>query len=340
MDGLEKRVNERALITLRRANEFTDELLRNAQSLSGKFLQEAGISAADICLVAVGSVGRREALEASDLDVLPVLRNAEALKRYTIHDQSLRKQLSDGLELKVSQGADLTKPTAIDDLTNADTIGGDTDDSTALTKRVLVLTESVSAGGALELPEIREQLLAAYADQERTRGRHVLSLCNDIARYYRTLCIEYKAKVDVHAKDWCTRNLKLRHSRKLWYFATLLQIAKVASECPIGGQEFVKRLLEAFAMPPLERLVAAAPDNSHAIAAVVESFAWFLEMMADAGHRTTLENVQHSERYEPRPDNPFPGLKANSDLMHREMTAVLDELEVPVRQRVIDWFLL
>ena len=54
-----------------------------------------------------------------------------------------------------------------------------------------------------------------------------LSLCDDVARSYLTLCIEYKAKVDVYDKDSCTRNIKLRHSRNL-YISLIIPTISIA----------------------------------------------------------------------------------------------------------------
>src|SRR5208283_74472 len=127
------------------------------------------------------------------LDIIPVLKSNETSARFATHDKDIRALLHDNLEIKVSKGDDLTRFAEIGEFTDPDTIGGDKDDSTRLTKRILVLTEGRQAGGNYSLQEIRRQILCAYAGAERTRGRHVLSFCNDVARYYRTLCIEYKA---------------------------------------------------------------------------------------------------------------------------------------------------
>jgi hypothetical protein len=131
-------------------------------------------------------------------------------------------------------------------LTAAESIGGDKDASSALTKRILILTEGKQAGGNLPLDEVRRAVMGAYAGADRSRGRHVLSLCNDIARYYRTLCIEYKAKVDDPDKDWCTRNVKLRHSRKFWYFSCLMTFVAVADSNPQGDDQYINGLLDYF----------------------------------------------------------------------------------------------
>ena len=162
-----------------------------------------------------------EALEASDFDFVPVTWDDATLKAYVSHDRPLRDELRKGLGVKVSAGQDLTSPVSITSLVEPDCIGGTKDNSGALTKRILILTESRQVAGGFDLGEIRRALLDAYASEDRTSGRHVLSLCNDIARYYKTLCIEYKAKIDDEEKDWCTRNMKLRHSRKFWYFANI-----------------------------------------------------------------------------------------------------------------------
>jgi len=85
-------------------------------------------------------------------------------------------------------------------LMDPDTIVGDKDDSSALTKRMLILLEGTQIGGEYSIREIRKKILKAHADSERTRGRHVLSLCNDLARYFQTLCIECEAKADVRSQ--------------------------------------------------------------------------------------------------------------------------------------------
>src|SRR5207249_1697249 len=124
------------------------------------------------------------------------LRSAAALAAFQSHDKPLRQEIKEKLTIKVSQGDDLTKCVSVGELIDPESIGGEKDGSSALTKRILMLTEGKQAGGTLPLNEVRQAVMKAYAGADRSRGRHVLSLCNDIARYYRTLCIEYKAKAD------------------------------------------------------------------------------------------------------------------------------------------------
>jgi hypothetical protein len=305
------------------------------------FLKQRKIAPEDLCCVAVGSVGRFEALQASDIDLIPVTRTTDALAHFRPHDKDLRKAIADKLQIKVSQGEDLTRCVSLDELTDPETIGGGKDDSSALTKRILILTEGKQAGGKLSLTEVRRAVLQAYAGQERTRGRHVLSLCNDLARYYRTLCIEYKAKADDPDKDWCTRNMKLRHSRKFWYLSCMLAVIALAESNPQGDEPYIEGLLEAFDQSPVQRLIEAVGEQHRGtVGRLTESFTWFLDFMASQEHRAKLEEIPHKDRYEMRLDNPFHAVKLNSDRLHQEMLLLIDSLPAHQRHRLLSWFLL
>jgi hypothetical protein len=226
-------------------------------------------------------------------------------------------------------------------LTDPESIGGEKDGSSVLTKRILMLTEGKQAGGEFPLNEVRQAVMRAYAGADRSRGRHVLSLCNDIARYYRTLCIEYKAKADDPDKDWCTRNVKLRHSRKFWYFSCLMAVVALADSNPQGDAPYIDGLLRAFDKSPAQRLFNAVREEQRGNAGrVTEPFAWFLEFMGAQAHRDKLAQIAHDKRYEVTLDNPFPAVKFNSDRLHQEMLLLIDSLPTHQRHRILSWFLL
>lgn len=341
LDKLREHLRPETFGILERADARCAELERKASEILAKLVTKAGVDESQVCFIATGSVGRREALEASDLDFMPVLADPATLAAYAGHDQEIRTRLSEHLGIKVSKGEDLTKPISLSELVDQETIGGDADGSTALTKRVLVLTESSSLGGGLALDDIRGKILHAYAAQERTRGRHVLSLCNDIARYYRTLCVEYKAKIDVDAKDWCTRNAKLRHSRKFWFFSTLVAFATVAESDLHGSDAYVVALKERLRLPPYMRLVDALQDQSKELVwRVLEPYAFFLEFMSDPARRRALSTVDHAARYSLQDGNPFPLMKFNSDLLHYALVEIIEQMPRHLRRRIFDWFLL
>jgi hypothetical protein len=258
---IQTHVNSRAWAVLEKARQHCDNLLGNVRAIADAFLVGRKLAPEDACCVVVGSVGRQEALEASDIDLIPVLRSAAALAAFQPHDKALRQEIKDRLKIKVSQGDDLTKCVSLEELTDPESIGGEKDNSSALTKRILMLTEGKQAGGKLPLNEVRQAVMKTYAGAERSRGRHVLSLCNDMARYYRTLCIEYKAKVDDPDKDWCTRNMKLRHSRRFWYFSCLMTVVALADSNPQGDDPYIAGLLEAFDKSSAQRLFNAVREE-------------------------------------------------------------------------------
>jgi hypothetical protein len=330
-----------ALEVFRRAEARCSQVITDARATTEAFIANAGLDLGSICIACVGSTGRNEALEASDLDLVPILADEAALSRFAPHDQALRQTLRNELRIPVSEGADLTKRVTLTELTDPDSIGGTKDESPALTKRVLILTESQQIAGKLPLEDVRRAILACYASAERTSGRHVLSLCNDIARYYRTLCIEYKAKIDVEDKDWATRNIKLRHSRKLWYFSNVISITHLADSYPIQRDEFANALCKLFAEPPCARLVTALSDaHPLEVGNLLEYFSFFLDFMSRADNKKALAVVEHSKRYEATIGNPFPALKFNSDALHDSMIRIINGLGPSRRKVVLDWFLL
>jgi hypothetical protein len=338
---IQPHVNSRAWAVLEKARQHGDKVLGDVRAICDDFLASHNLTPEHACCVVVGSVGRQEALEASDIDLIPVLRSAAALSAFQPHDKALRQAIKEKLGIKVSQGDDLTRCVSLEELTDPESIGGEKDGSSPLTKRILILTEGKQAGGKLPLNDVRQAVMKTYAGADRSRGRHVLSLCNDIARYYRTLCIEYKAKVDDPDKDWCSRNVKLRHSRKFWYFSCLMTVVAVAESNPQGDDQYIASLLEAFDKPPVQRLFNAVREEHRGMAGrITEPFAWFLEFMASPVHREKLTQVAHDKRYDVALDNPFPAVKFNSDRLHQEMLLLIESLPTHQRHRILSWFLL
>ncbi|MBF5094890.1 hypothetical protein F1643_10735 [Azospirillum sp. INR13] len=340
-EKIEKCVRERTLEVLKRAEEYSNTVADKASAFVNDYVTDKMGGTEDICFAATGSVGRREALEASDLDLLPIARNDAALEKWRPHDKDLRAALAGALKIKVSKGDDLTAPCSLPGLTSPQKIGGDEDCSAELTKRVLLITESVSVGGGMPIADVRTALLDAYGNEDRTSGRHILSLCNDVARYYKTLCVEYIPRVMDPEKDWGTRNIKLRHSRKFWYFSTIMSMVTIADDHPKGDAAFKQALLEAFAKSPANRLADAIIGTHRlGLGRLLEAYGNFLEFMSCEDNRRALAEVKHETRYTMTPGNPFLPMKLNSDLMHAEIMSIFEELGGSARSRIVGWFML
>lgn len=324
-----------------RASRWCDERVDEAKTHISAFATDNHLDLTQMCFVTVGSIGRSEALDASDMDLVPIANSNDALKAYKDSDRALRQHLRDRMSVDISKGEQLTKPTTICKLVARERIGGSKDNNRHLTRRILVLTEGRQVAGEYDVHAVRKTILQAYGAEERSSGRHILSLCNDIARYYRTLCIEYKPKVEAQGSDWCTRNLKLRHSRKIWYFSTIVSIAKLAERHLRGGSEYEQELLEEFARSPVERLFRALEGVQRTeLGQLLETYAFFLKFMSKDAHRRQLSEVSFEERYENELANPFPVMKLNSDLLHRHVVDIIEGMQQSTRRHVLDWFLL
>jgi len=336
----QKHIEARTLKTLEKASKYSLRIIEETAKSIDDYVVKNKLDSKKICFVAVGSIGRREALGASDLDIIPILLTPSYLNKFKYHDKRIRKHIANKHNIKVSAGDDLTKCISIDQLTNLKGIGGNEDNNSLLTKRILILTEGAQVYGGFTIDKVRNMILDSYSKNETTRGKHILTLCNDLARYYRTLCIEYKAKIDVTNKDWGSRNAKLRHSRKVWYFATLLSMIQSSKSHYYEISNFKRELLTLFNEPPLIRLFRSVEIQQYIIVGkLLNYYAWFLEYMSFKRNREKLTKVKYSNRYDDI-NNDYYKLKMNSDMVHRYICSIMNDLHPSQKQKLIDWFLL
>jgi hypothetical protein len=342
MERIEPFVRASTYALFQRAFAHCQAVLKRSEEYFAQYSEKEGVDASKVCFVVAGSFGRQEALEASDFDLLPIVDD-DALYAHLSDEPknlALRKGLQEALGgLDVSMGRSVTAVAKLADLVDPSKIGGNGDNRDALSRRILVLTESAQAGGTLKLPDVRRRILTAYT--QRTAGRHPLAFCNDLARYYRTLCIDYKAKVDTATdSDWAEKNVKLRHSRKFWYFATALATASIAEMSHPDKPQFVEGLLSALSLPPVLRLFDAAGIRCRPAAGrLLDQYAWYLDFMSDPERRGELKTVTHKERYSVS-SNPYAVLQWNSKVLHSSIMSVLEQVDRGIYDRTIEWFLL
>lgn len=314
------------------------ELVEKAGLILTEITRESAM-AMDLSWVATGSVGRLEATEESDLDLIVLyLRDSGKTAEITALDQTVRRELSKRLAIKVSRGEELTSPTCIEALCAQARIGGNQDTVSHLTKRNLILTESRALTNAHIRQRAHDEVFNAFADFVGTRGRHLLSLINDIARYYRTLMVDYKSRVDSEGKPWGLRNIKLRHSRKFWYMSTMLSMIYAATRFehrPDAEEELIHDLLN---MAPVERLIIAL-EGAGLLAQTrcIALYNKFLGEVSRAEVRESLERIKHEDRYD---HDVFRRLKRNADEFHESLIELLVSLPINWRRHLLGHFLL
>ncbi|EDM81809.1 hypothetical protein PPSIR1_05063 [Plesiocystis pacifica SIR-1] len=286
-----------------------------------------GFAERGLAVFALGSLGRHEASPTSDLD-LAVLYDGQALD--PAEAQRLREAVVDVL----SPDFDILHKTfdrAVDRHSLVANIGGREDSNLSLTYRALLLTEGawlVGAGRAT-----KRGIFRAYADGQISRGRFLASLGNDLQRYYRTLCMDYRHKVEVLDKSWALRVLKLRHSRKLWHLANIaLQCFCVDAIEDDAARDVT--LAARIGWPSLLRLATAldhfgAPELAREPVLCMDHF---LAALADPAVRDELGQLPYEARHD---SAVFEDLYANADRLDAATADIVELLLARCRRYMV-----
>src|SRR5690606_20305684 len=114
-------------------------------------------------------------------------------------------------------------------------------------------------------------------------------------RYYRTICVDYRFKVESAGKHWAIRYFKLRHSRKLWHLANLAVFCRAAL---LDDEARDGHLAEALPRPPLLRTAEALRPlgGLPLCAALITAYDAFLAALADPGTRRDLDLLAYDAR--------------------------------------------
>ena len=241
-----------------------------------------------LSIYVTGSYGRLEASLRSDLDLFLVqhdIRDCEVISNTTqtlINAEIIKIARELGFPEFSNDGEYLKIHSLKEMLLN---LGGSKDDaSNHFTARLLLLLESrpVFNDGTYDLvmTEIVDAYFRDYHDHE-TNFRPIF-LVNDILRFWKTLCLNYENKRNIPTGDLgkknkaYLRNLKIKFSRLLTCFATVIPLSAVPKISPQEITVLVKT-------PPLSRLrnfVENDDAKQRIFMTVVDDYGWFLEQSA------------------------------------------------------------
>jgi predicted nucleotidyltransferase len=259
------------------AKEFSD---RNIETMRAAL---STINLGAHCAVILGgSFARREASRESDLDFY-IIANSDGWSAAGEQIEEVRRVLTHSVKAPTKDGLFGTVH-RIDHMLKE--IGGSNDDNLKFTIRTLFLTEGEWLWGKELFEKAREDLVKRYI-QPYLKQQHIARFfLNDLARCYRTICVDFENKTFEQQKPWGTRNIKLRFSRKLLYFSGAIVAAEVAG---LANQEKIRKMLELLALPPLERLQRICGSKADE---AVKIYDFFLEQL---GQRTVREQLERIE---------------------------------------------
>lgn len=279
----------------------------------------AGLVPPGCAAFALGSVGRHESSALSDLDLAVVYRRGELGPDAA---RAAREAVAAVLRQRGHDVPDKTFHSAVALDALLGDIGGRGDSNDHLTYRALLLTEGAWLGNAADAAAIVDAVFGAYAGGATTRGRYLTSLSNDLHRYYRTICVDYRFKVENAGKHWAIRYFKLRHSRKLWHLANLAVFCRAAL-LPDDARD--GWIAEQLPQPPLLRTAEAlrALGGLHLCAGLVTAYDTFLGALADPDTRRALDLLAYDAR---DASAVFRRLRAGAERFDDAATAIVGHL--------------
>jgi predicted nucleotidyltransferase len=246
----------------------------------------AGERDPDVAVVLTGSWGRAELTRESDHDVLLLVHGDErpeaevrpSLDRVAAALGS-REPGPEGIFNRVVGSRSLVEQ-----------VGLGQDDNANLTRRVLLVLESVAVTGEDVWRAVRAEVLDGYL-AGAPDFRPPRFFLNDVTRYWRTIAVDFEAKHRAReGEKWGLRNAKLRTSRKVLYAGGLLPLLGVHRMTAERRREFLGAQFDA---PPTDRIASAFLGQRalDAGARTLGAYDRVLGLLDDPAARAELEAV-------------------------------------------------
>lgn len=274
-------------------------------------------------LAAAGSLGRMEASDASDGDIIIVVKDGTPEDRAQAVYDDVWNRL-EGVERPNATG--VFSNHATEGQLHSDSVGDPQESSKTLGKRLLLLLESQPLYNDEAYWSLIERIVDQYAKNyvALDSTKEWAFLINDLIRYFRSICVSYQFSFNEQKEKWALRNVKLRHSRLIMYSGLLFLLGEASKE----RKDKVSWLKRHLRYTPLERIALAYDANGdrsfHRLIGLYDVF----QAALNSEVRTKL-NVEYAHRY----DHPeFARLKANSDALVAELLRF-----VFARQANEDW---
>lgn len=309
--------------------------IRSSISTSMSLIHNARQACADISspsnssLIAFGSLARHEFTPASDLDYLLTYSGSvdSAPEEFLQQAVSLIRSVAPDLALS-DPGTSGLFGSCVDTEEIASNIGLQGDSNHNLTRRILLLEESVAVTGLAHHRENLERVAARYLEAKSSNSptRTPRVLLNDMVRYWRTITIDYHAKTS-RTQRYSMRYLKLLFSRKLCFVSSIAPLFFLQLD---DKEVTSETLTSSFTTPSIIRLVEFLARVSELgdsgirelSCEIISLFESFQSCVGSAEWRQTV--VREIECYaDPKLAPEFGQMRSKGKEMHDSLTSLL-----------------
>lgn len=260
------------------ARRLTEQLLAERRERLAALATDA-----DAAVVLMGSFGRREVTSQSDEDYM-VLFTGEALS----HAKPTLEATAAALAGPAGPGGVFGAQVQLTDLME---IGLDDDTNHNLTRRMLLILESVAVSGQDAHARSRRALIERYLNAGARDFRPPRFFINDLVRYWRTIAVDFEGKMHARSGEgWGLRNAKLRLSRKALFAGGLLPLLECGHLQLAGMLDYLD---ERMSRPPLDRIADAfiAKNAIDPARRALGAYDSFLGILGNPEHRAELEQL-------------------------------------------------
>ncbi len=279
------------------------------------------------CVILIGSYGRLEASKLSDVDFLIVfkedLENKVQIKNIIIDYFKINKRFD-----KVSCFSCLD----LNELTH--NIGGSDDSNDNLTSRILLILESIPIHNEKFYNEVLNSLFNHYLEEcIRDNNKFPQFLINEIMRYWRTLCIDYRYKKTEQDKSFTIRVLKLRIFRKIEILSSILiLIVNKGKTIKNIGELMFQMCLPSFAR--LNYFFTQFPIENEILNNIFNYYNIFMNEINKENIRNELDEVD----FDSRENNPlYCSLREYGRNIHKNIKQIFEHESI--RDHIFDIFL-